>query len=171
MARKVATDSEAKTELWSQLERGQASMLWVEGSGQHPQPMSHFPDQADPSIWFITSSDTDLAAAIGRGAEARMTFVSPKQDFHASLKGTLGIVQDDDKLDELWSLPVAAWFEKGREDPTIRLLRFTPQEAAIWANEANRFLVGLKLLGAGLREGAAEPDIGVHRVVSFGQAA
>lgn len=171
MARKVETDSEAKAEFWNQLERGQASMLWVEGSGQHPQPMSHFPDRSALSIWFITSSDTDLAAAIGRGAQARMTFVSPKQDFHASLQGELEIVQDDEKLDELWSLPVAAWFERGREDPTIRLLRFTPKEAAIWANEANRFLVGLKLLGEGLREGAAEPDIGVHRIVSFDRAA
>jgi len=171
MAKRTENDKETKDQLWSQLEKGFASMLRIEGSDQHPQPMSHFADRDAGVIWFITSSQTDLAQAIGNGVDAGMTFISKSQDYHASLKGRLEIVEDDAKLDELWSIPVAAWFEHGREDPSIRLLRFRPAEAAIWASDANRLLVGLKMLRAGTTEGADAPDIGVHRIIEFDSAA
>ena len=171
MAKKIETDDGARVQFWSQLKRGDVSMLWVEGSGQHPQPMSHFPEAESGAIWYITSSETDLVEAIGEGASGRLTYQSEKGDYQASAVGRLEIVRDDEKLDELWSIPVAAWFENGRDDPTVRLVRFRPEEAAVWATEANDVLVGLKLLRAGLSEGEKAPDISMHRVVGFDRAA
>ena len=171
MAKRAESDSETKEQLWSELEKGFASMLRVRGGDQHPQPMTHFADREAGLVWFITSSETDLAQTVGDGVDAGMTFISRSQDYHASLKGRLEIVENDAKLDELWSVPVAAWFEYGREDPSIRLMRFRPAEAAIWTSDANRLLVGLKLLRAGMTEGADEPDVGVHRIVEFDTAA
>src|SRR6056297_2978430 len=40
MAKRAETESETKEQLWSQLDKGFACMLRVEGSDQHPQPMS-----------------------------------------------------------------------------------------------------------------------------------
>ena len=80
-------------------------------------------------------------------------------------------MSDDGKLDELWSVAAAAWFEKGREDPHIRLVRFMPDQAAIWASETSRVLVGLKMLRAGMTKGTSKPDVGVHRVIAFESAA
>ena len=171
MADKVQTDQDARAQLWERMEQGRVSMLWVEGSGQHPQPMTHYPDATDGAIFFITSSETDLAKAVGDGATARMTFQPPEGDYQASLRGDLKIVNDEDRLNAFWSVGVAAWFEHGRDDPTLRLMRFRPTEAAIWASQSSRILVGLKVLNAGLRDGEAMPDISVHRVVSFANAA
>ncbi|MFD0982247.1 pyridoxamine 5'-phosphate oxidase family protein [Tropicimonas aquimaris] len=171
MARKVETDEGAREQLWAQLDKGRVSMLWLKDSAQHPQPMTHFTDEGDGVLWYITSSDTDLAQGIDAGRDAALTYVSSNQDYHASVTGRLEIVQDAAKLDELWSTPVAAWFEGGRDDPKVCLLRFTPDEAAIWASEANMVLVGLKLLRAGLSEGGGYPDIGVHRVIKLADAA
>lgn len=171
MARQVETDDGARAQFWDQLERSRVSMLWVEGSGQHPQPMTHFADADAGAIWFITSSETELAGAIGGGGTGRLTYQSDKGDYQASAVGRIEIVRDEDKLDELWSVAAAAWFTDGRDDPTVRLVRFTPDEAAIWASEASRVLVGLKILRAGMSEGSADPDVGVHRVVGFDRAA
>lgn len=146
-------------------------MLWAKDSGQHPQPMTHFVDEAGAAVWYITSAETDLAQAVALGTEGGLTVVSENQDYHASLKGRMEFVQDSDKLDELWSIPAAAWFKEGREDPTIRLLRFIPSEASIWASEDNVLLVGLKLIRAGVSRGADQPDIGVHHVLHFAAAA
>lgn len=171
MAKQIETDEGARRQFWDRLGDERVSMLWVTGADQHPQPMTHFPDEEAGAIWYITSSETELAGAVDGGAEARLTYVSPKGDYHTSAEGRLEIVRDEAKLDELWSVPVAAWFEDGRDDPRIRLMRFTPSEAAIWASESSRVLVGLKLLRAGTQDGAAAPDVGVHRVVGFDRAA
>ena len=171
MAKQTDSQDAAKKQLWDQLDATRVCMLWVPEAGQHPQPMTHFADADAGVIWFITSSDTDLAVAVGSGAEGRLTFVSKAHDYHASLAGRLAISRDSEKLDELWSIPVAAWFDEGRYDPTIRLLKFTPDDASVWASESNSILVGLKLLRASLTEGESTPDVGVHHIVNMSGAA
>ena len=58
MAEKVETDADARAQFWSRMAQSRVSMLWVEGSGQHPQPMTHYADAEAGDIWFITSSET-----------------------------------------------------------------------------------------------------------------
>ena len=171
MAKQTENRTEAIDQLWSQLDKTRVSMLWVPGTDQHPQPMTHFANPDANAIWFITSSDTDLAVAVGSGASGRLVLVGKSQDYHASLFGELTFSRDDAKLDSLWSTPAAAWFEKGREDPTVRLLKFTPDEASIWASQSNSVLVGLKLLRAGMQEDQSEPDVGVHHILNMSVAA
>lgn len=167
MARRPETEAEAAAQLWRRLEDTRTGMLFVDDSAQHPQPMSHFADPESGAIWFITSAETDLVRAVGLGAEATFVYQSQKGDYHASIKGPMVVYESDEKLDSLWSAPVAAWFEKGREDPRITLLQLTPREAAIWASESNPILVGLKMINAAIRDDVSEPDVGIHRVINF----
>lgn len=170
MAHRPETDKAAIAQLWKRLDDTRVGMLRVMGSAQHPQPMTHFAREDQGVIWFITSSDTDLAQAVGAGGEAGFTYQSTKGDYQASLTGRLEISSDSQMLDELWSTPVSAWFTHGREDPKVRLLKFTPREAAVWASDANPVLVGLKMLHAA-QDGERLPDVGTHRVVTLPQAA
>lgn len=171
MATQPETDRAAVKQLWDRLEEARTGLLSVPESGQHPQPMTHFADPLHGVIWFITSGDTDLVGAIGHGAEAQFTLQSQNGDYHASLKGSLVVYESEEVLDELWSLSAAAWFERGREDPKVTLLRFSPREAAVWATDRNAILVGLKMMRAALQEGRSEPDIGEHRVFPVAPAA
>lgn len=170
MAKTVETPAEAKDQLWKHLDTGRVCMLWATDDGHHPQPMTMFADEDNGAVWFITSAETDLAQSVAAGAPARMIFMSEKQDYQASLQGTLKIVPEKDKLDELWNVAVAAWFPHGREDPTVRLMRFDPTEAAIWASQSNVVLVGIKILNAGLRDGHSNPDVGTHQVINLSTA-
>jgi general stress protein 26 len=171
MARQVETHDEAVDQMWTQIARVRTCMLSVPESGQHPQPMTHFTRRDENAIWFITSADTDLAEAIGSGAPGLMTVRSDKQDYHASLRGRMSLHRDEMLIDEFWSPAATAWFEKGRDDSTIRLIRFEPTEAAIWASEGNLALVGLRLLRAGLSEDQERPALGVHHVLTLKSAA
>ena len=171
MAKQVETEAEAKDQLWSRLESGRISMLSIPGAGQLPQPMTHFTDRETGCFWFIASSESELAACVQPMAIAQLVFMAPSEDYQASLSGRLETVTDDEKLDALWNTSIAAWFEGGRDDPTVRLLRFTPDEAAVWATEGSKILVGLKVLRAGMTEGAQTPDVSVHRLIDFNEAA
>lgn len=171
MARQVESEDHAVDQLWLQLSRIRACMLEVKDSGQHPQPMTRFADRKSNTIWFITSSDTDLAVAVGSGATGQLTFASEKQDYHASVRGHLSFSNDSTKLDELFTVAASAWFEQGRDDPKVRLLKFQPSDAAVWASEDNMVLVGLRLLRASLSSSEDEPDVGVHHVLNLREPA
>lgn len=169
MAKQTQTTQDAIAQLFKQLGDTRVVMLSVPESGQHPQPMTQFVDADAQLIWFITSADTDLAEVVGAGAAGQLTLATPKQDYQASVRGHMEFVQDSAKLDELWTPFAAAWFVQGREDPSIRLLKFTPQDAAVWASESNAVLIGLRLMRANLAEDAPPPDVGVHHVFQFHQ--
>ncbi len=51
-------------------------------------------------------------------------------------------------IEKLWNPYVAAWFEGGKDDPKVTLLRLDPEHAEIWLDELS-FLAGIKvMLGA-----------------------
>ena len=78
---------------------------------------------------------------IGRAIAA---FSSKGHDLFASVQGSLSISRDRDVIDRLWNPFIAAWFD-GKDDPKLVLLRFDPEHAEIWLNEAN-LLAGVKML-------------------------
>lgn len=157
--------------LWKHLADENVCMLWLKGSDQHPQPMTMFADRDDGSVWFITSSETDLFRNMGHGAESGLTLQADNNGYIASLSGRLEPMHDADKLDELWSFAAAAWFEEGREDPKVRLIRFVPREASVWASRNNPVIVGLKMMRTAMAEGESDPNIGTHDVFNLRLAA
>jgi general stress protein 26 len=50
-------------------------------------------------------------------------------------------------IDRLWNRFIAAWYEQGKDDPKLQLLRFDPDRAQIWLNENSTFAAIKLLLG------------------------
>ncbi|CAN0588148.1 unnamed protein product, partial [Ectocarpus sp. 12 AP-2014] len=65
----------------------------------------------------------------------------------------------------------AAWFEEGRDDPKVTLVRFSPREASVWVSDKNAVVVGLKMMRAAMAEGESNPDVGDHHVLHLNLAA
>jgi general stress protein 26 len=152
------------------LERVRAGMLGLVGGGGGFQPMTHFLDSEPGLIWFISSTDTALVQSLGMGEDAEYVAISEDHNVHVSMRGKLYHLHDAAKLDELWNPMVAAWFEGGRDDPRVALLRFEPEIADIWASSASSLKVGFEIVRASL-DPAHQPDIGVTATVRFPKAA
>jgi len=71
--------------------------------------------------------------------------VSKSHDIFATIHGTIEIDSDRKVIDRLWNSFIAAWFEKGKDDPKLVLLRFNPEHAQVWV-DASSFMAGIKLL-------------------------
>ena len=139
-------DIEAK--FWSALEDDKTVMLGLAGrSDGHAQPMTALLDGEDASrtIWFFTAKDVELARGLGAGGDAVLQFASKGHDLFASVEGRLSPSNDRATIDRLWNSFIAAWFEGGKDDPKLQLLRFDPGKAQIWLNE-NSLFAGVKLL-------------------------
>lgn len=147
-----------------------SGMLGLSEGGDGFQPMSHFPDEAAGIIWFISSTGTELVQSIELGVDTGYVVISQDHDVHVSLRGKLYHLRNEAKLDELWGPAIAAWFEGGRDDPNIALLRFDPEVANVWASSTSSLKFGFETIRANL-DPTHRPDIGVKVMVTFPKAA
>jgi general stress protein 26 len=82
---------------------------------------------------------------LGRGGRAIATFTSKGHDLFATLHGSLKLDNDRVAIDRLWNRYVAAWYERGKDDPKLALLRLDAERAEIWL-DASSLVAGLKML-------------------------
>ena len=86
-------------------------------------------------IWFFASTDNELVKSLPRRTCAIATFASKGHDLFATLHGTLSLDNDPVTIDRFWNRYVAAWFEGGKDDPKLALLRLDADHAEIWLDE------------------------------------
>ncbi|MCX7566271.1 pyridoxamine 5'-phosphate oxidase family protein [Sulfitobacter sp. F26169L] len=151
-----------KEMFWDRLEDTRAGMLSADGAPA--VPMSHHADDDSGTIWFITAKTTDLAKAAARPVPAQFLVSSSDESLYARIDGTLDAVTDRMMLDEIWSVFAGAWFEDGKDDPDIQLLRFAPREAEVWATGGSvKFLY--EIAKANMTD--EKPDAGEHGTIRF----
>lgn len=139
---------EIEKKFWKALESDMTVMLGLTGVEEgHAQPMTaQFDGDAGRGpIYFFTAKDTDLVEALGSGQAAAIHFADKGHDVFASVEGRLAPITDPALVDRLWNKWVAAWYQGGKDDPNLQLVRFDPDHAQIWLNENNLF-AGIKLL-------------------------
>ena len=132
----MSNETEIRDRFWKELKSERTIMLGLDGEpGGGMQPMTALVEEEDGGpLWIFTSKESDLARAIGGGRPAHATFTGKKHDLFANVTGRLSINNDKAVIDRLWNPWVAAWFEGGKDDPKLCLLRFDADHAKIWLN-------------------------------------
>jgi general stress protein 26 len=149
----MPTPQELEDKFWASLKSDMTMMLGLAGVEEgHTRPMTAQLDGDRGPIWFFTSTQTSLVQNLQPGARAVATYASKGHDLFASLHGTLTLDNDPATIDRLWNRYVAAWFEGGKDDPKVALLRLDPEQAEIWL-DGSSILAGIKMmLGADPKE-------------------
>jgi len=144
----MGKEAEITKKFWQALRSDRTIMLGLADVDEgHSQPMTALLDgdrDAGP-VWIFSAKDVDLVKALRQGAPAIAHFAAKDHELFATVHGQL--TPDDDRatIDRLWNPFVAAWYEGGRDDPKLQLLRFDPDRAQIWLNE-NSLFAGIKLM-------------------------
>jgi general stress protein 26 len=142
----MTTPEKLQEKFWQALKDDRTVMLGLVGVEEnHARPMTGlFEDQSGP-IWFFTSKEAALYRGTTSGQRASFTFASKGHSLFATVHGTLVADHDRAVIDRLWNPFIAAWFEDGKDDPKLALLRFDPESAEIWEDEWS-LVAGIKLL-------------------------
>jgi general stress protein 26 len=147
----MSTDQEITATFWKHLRSDRTVMLGLEAS----QPTTLRPmtaqidgDEDAGPIWFFTSTDAAISEGLSSADLAIFTFASKGFDVFATVHGHMTRTTDRATIDRLWNPWVAAWYEGGKDDPKLALLRFDPASAEIWRNGSS-LLAGLQLLFGG----------------------
>lgn len=151
-----------KQVFWDRIGKVQAAML-AAGNGR-PVPMSPYADAEENAIWFITAQGTDLTKAAEEGAPANLCVSDASHHIYANVDGMVRVVEDRKKLDELWNTVADAWFEDGKDDKDLRLVRMTPRDAEVWATDGAAVFL-FEIAKAQLTD--RKPDMGQHGRITF----
>ena len=142
----MSNEAEIEKKFWKAVKSDRTVMLGFEDASGELQPMTALieGDHGGP-IWIFSSRGTELVRELGRGRSAVIAFSAKGHELFANVVGDL--VPDNDRamIDKLWNPFVAAWYEEGKDDPKLQLLRFDPSEAKIWLNE-NSLFAGVRIL-------------------------
>ena len=88
--------------------------------------------EVDPGaeLWFITARDTRHVRDLTARPRVGLTFSS--RDAWVSVHGMATVVEDQEKLEELWNTFAEAWMPEGPEDPNAALIRVDLEGGEYW---------------------------------------
>lgn len=134
-------------QLWKGLASDRTVMLGIPGADEGRMcPMTALFETPGSDLWFFTSVENHLVERVAASdAAAIATFTAKDHEIFACIHGRLRIETDRAMIDRLWNPFVAAWYEHGKDDPRLRMLRLEPESARVWENDSS-FLAGVKLL-------------------------
>jgi general stress protein 26 len=146
----MSNQAEIEHKFWKALRSDMTVMLGLAGVDEgHTRPMTAQLDGDEDRgpIYFFTSTETELVAALNAGEDSRAvaTFASKGNDVFATIHGTLSADNDRAVIDRLWNSYVAAWYEGGKDDPKLQLLRLDAERAQVWI-DASSLLAGVKIM-------------------------
>ena len=98
--------------------------------GPRSIPMAR--QEVDPSaeLWFISARDTAHIRAIQQDPRVSLTFSA--RDSWVAAYGRAEVVDDAEKLRELWNTFAEAWLPGGPEDPNATLIRVDVESGEYW---------------------------------------
>ncbi len=133
---------ELKQKFWSSLDDSPFVMLGLSGVDEtHMCPMAaHFDDDFPNTLYFFTNCDNHLVAALADGHRGNVSFASKGHHVFASIHGALSIERDRVIVDKFWSPMIAAWYDGGKDDPSLTVLKFEMERAEIWRSTTGDWL-------------------------------
>lgn len=144
----MSNSQELADKFWKALDSDRTLFLGLDGVRDgHAQPMTALRDaeQEGGPIWFFTTKDNGIVRALSKGHRAMAHFVSKGHDLWATLHGNLVADNDRAVIDRLWNPFIAAWYEGGKDDPNLQLLRLDTEHGQVWLDE-NSLFAGVKML-------------------------
>ena len=126
--------SNSRENLYDVLKNFDTAMMIVQASDGHlhGRPMAIARLQENAEIHFVTSIHSPKIAAIEADPNITLTFQSSSQ--FATLSGRATVVRDKPMIDDLWKEAWKLWFPQGKDDPSICLIHFSPEDGEYWDN-------------------------------------
>ncbi len=142
---------------------GFAMLVTRDGDKLRARPMSAYVARDENAVYFLTDARHQKDEEIARFPQVNLSFADAGSQKYVSLTGTATISNDRAKIRELFSTPAKAWWDSA-EDPNIRLLQITPDDAEFW-DSPGTVVSYVKMAAAAVT--GSRPDLGDNRKVAM----
>jgi general stress protein 26 len=122
--REMTSDS-----IWDRIEGERVCMLASsDENGVEAKPMTPYCRRSEGTIWFVTDRRSHVIDDKGVQESVSLIFQDSASNFYATIKGTITVVDSQEKVSELWN-PLLHEFFDGPGDRRIICVAFEPLEA------------------------------------------
>ncbi len=161
MATDTAADIDRTWELMKKI--GFAMLVTHDGDKLRARPMAAHVDRDANTIYFLTDARRHKDEEIARNPNINLSFADASDQKYVSVTGVAEVSNDRAKIKELFSMPAKAWWDSA-EDPNIRVLKVTPDDAEFWDSPGTAISY-VKMAAAAVT--GTRPDIGTNRKVAI----
>jgi len=155
---------EHKALIWNLIKEIKVGMLVTEEKqhdGMRARPMQLVQDDYDGTLYFYTSKQSAKAFEIEKEKDVCITFSDHQKSIYVSLTGKAHISEDQALIDRYWSPGVAAWFEGGKDNEDLAILKLKVERGEHWDSNENKLFQLFEVAKANLMEDST-PNIGEH---------
>jgi general stress protein 26 len=161
MANDNARDTDRAWELMKKI--GFAMLVTQDGSKLRARPMSAYVDREADAVYFLSDARQHKDDEIRQNPNVNLSFADAGDQKYVSVSGTASVSNDRAKIKELFTTTAKAWWDNA-DDPNIRVLKFSPDEAEYW-DSPGTVISYVKMATAAVT--GSRPDIGTNRKVAI----
>jgi general stress protein 26 len=130
------------------------------------RPMSANEVDHHGNIWFISNARSNKNFDIRQDDKVQLFFSKISDSQYLSVFGHANIYTDHDTIEAHWTPIAKAWFEEGKDDPDVTVIRVAPTDAYYWDTKDGKAVAFLKwaaaaVTGAKIDDGGVEGKIRV----------
>lgn len=127
------------------------------------RPMGTQEVDEEGNIWFFSAIDSLKNQQIQNDRRVQLMYSCPEKSHFMSVYGHAKVIKDRERTEELWNIFVKAWFEEGKDDPNLSLIKVTPEDAHYWDTKHGKIVSMVKIAIAAVTgksmDGGVEGDI------------
>ncbi len=126
----------------------------------HTRPMAIQEVDDSGNLWFISSARSNKNFEILEDNRVQLLFADASSSRYLSVYGVATIYKDKEHIDAVWSPVAKAWFEEGKDDPDVTVIRVMPSQAYYWDTKDGKIVTLLKIAASAVT--GMEKDGGVE---------
>ena len=124
----------------------------------HIVPLSRQEVDEQGNIWMLISSESNTHQNVLENSQIDIAYSHVGDYNFVSVSGKATVSKDQARIDKYWNKMMDAWFEKGKDDPRIRILKVETSDAHYWDNKSNKLITFFKVATSAIT--GAKMDIG-----------
>jgi general stress protein 26 len=142
---------------------GFAMLVTHDGDKLRARPMSAYLERENNAVYFLTDARHHKDEEIAKNPGVNLSFADASDQKYVSVTGTAVVSNDRAKIQQLFTTTAKAWWDSA-EDPNIRVLKITPDDAEFW-DSPGTVISYVKMAAAAVT--GTRPEIGDNRKVAM----
>lgn len=110
------------------------------------RPMATQQVDDEGSLWYFSGASTDKNQHIQNDSRVQIMYANNSGYEYLTVYGTATVSRDRAKIEELWTEFAKAWFQGGKDDPELTLIKVKPEYAYYWDTKSNKMISLIKIL-------------------------
>lgn len=103
----------------------------------HGRPMYTTAPGEDGVLWFFSEKDAQKVTEIQRNPQVGLGYADLDSALYVTVAGRASVVDDKDKIKDLWREDFRGFFPGGTDDPNLTLLKVEIENGEYWDTPGN----------------------------------